>query len=508
MSGEGIEKIINSKSRTFLSFCFSFIFGVGFFSFYSFAGQIKFYIFVSFFGVGFLLILFWSNKIKRFFFFCLLFFMVGGYRFYWSVPAESPSNLSYYNGQKIFFLAKVNFPPQTDQTGVRVVVESKSMAGHKISGRALLFLPAYSDFKFGQLVSVQCDLKAPVGKDNFVSYDKYLARDGIWSICNRPKVKVLSSVLSNWEKILSGFYDFKQKIQNQIEWIWPEPESSLIAGLLYGSRSGFTADLKQDFSISGITHIVAVSGYNISIVASIFINSLLRFGINRLKAFWVAVVGIILFVLFTGASASVVRAGIMGVLVLLSSWLGRLSRIGNILVFTAALMLLANPFVLVWDAGFQLSFLSTLGLVYLSPIINLYFFKSVKLSIVDNLRENFVSTISAIIVTLPLILFQFGRLSLVAPLTNLLVLWTIPFLMLAGFVSLILSYLFFPLAKIIAWFAYLGSEYVIIVAKTLAHWPAASFNFYLSWWGMSIIYILLFSLIFKINNPSVKNNII
>ena len=129
-----------------------------------------------------------------------------------------------------------------------------------------------------------------------------------------------------------------------------------MAGLLYGERSGLPLELADNFSRTGVSHIIAVSGYNISIVALALMSLFINLGLARPRAFWLVVAGIILFVIFTGAGASVVRAGIMGLIVLLAGQLGRLSRIGNVLIFTAALMLLFNPYVLIWDAGFQLSF--------------------------------------------------------------------------------------------------------------------------------------------------------
>lgn len=488
MLKEGINKISHSISRTFLSLCFSFIFGVSLFSFLFIKEDIQFYLFLLIFVVLFFLILFWNDHSKKFLLACLLFFILGGLRFYISLPAKVPDNLNYYHGREIVFLGKIYLPPQMKERSTQAIVAAQSLGGKKISGKVLLFLPIYNDLKFGDRIIVKCRLQKPIGKDNFDSYDKYLARDGIWSICNEPRIEKIDYQLSNLEKFATRFFDFKQNIQNQINLLWPEPESSLISGLLYGARSGFSDELKQDFSQSGITHIIAISGYNISLVASILISTLLRLGLDRRHAFWSAVFGIILFVLFTGASASVMRAGIMGIVVLLSARLGRLSRVGNILVFTAALMLLLNPFVLVWDAGFQLSFLSTLGLIYLSPILDVSFIKFEKNIFLNSLRENFLSTLSAIVATLPLILFQFGKLSVVAPLTNLLILWIIPFLMLFSFIALTLSYLFFLPAQIIAWFAYLGSKYVIILAHNLAHWPFASFNFYLPWWVMFSVY--------------------
>ena len=164
--------------------------------------------------------------------------------------------------------------------------------------------------------------------------------------------------------------------------------------------------------------------------------------IPRKKAFGLIVAGIIIFVLFTGASASVVRAGIMGIIVLLSKQMGRMSRIGTVLLLTAVVMTIQNPLVLVWDAGFQLSFISTCCLVYLSPI---FVQRCKRLPELFGLKESFISTISAIVATLPLILFQFGRLSIVAPIVNMLVLWIIPYLMLFGFFAKVFGFFLFPL---------------------------------------------------------------
>ena len=159
----------------------------------------------------------------------------------------------------------------------------------------------------------------------------------------------------------------KAQVQTQLEKLWPEPESSFMAGLLYGSKSGLPKELSNNFSRTGITHIIAVSGFNITIIASVLMTLAIAAGLDRRRAFWLVVGAEIFFVVFTGLSASAVRAGVMGVLALTAQYIGRTSRIGNALAFTAAVMVLVNPYVLLYDAGFQLSFLATIGLVYVSP---------------------------------------------------------------------------------------------------------------------------------------------
>lgn len=497
MIGEGLEKIYLSKSRTFLSFCFCFIFGVGVFSL-SFDKNVQFYLYLSIFFCLFCLIIFWNHKLKKFLFLSLLFFILGGLRFYFSIPQSSNDNLKYYNNHLLKFKGKVSSELIQKENGVQAIVSAISVDERVIKGKVLLFMGAYSDLKFGDFADIECDLLSPEGNETFINYDKYLARDGIWSICYRPKIKIVIQNKTFIEKIKIGFFEFKNNIQTHVNNLWVEPQGALMSGLLYGARSSLGSEVTNNFNKAGITHIIAISGYNISILANILMGLLLLIGLNRRHAFWFAVIGIFLFVIFTGASASVVRAGIMGIIVLLATQLGKASRITNVLIFTAALMLLFNPFILIWDAGFQLSFLATMGLVYVSPIIEKYFNNDNGI-ILNNLKTTLISTISAIIITLPLILFQFGRLSLVAPLANILILWIIPFLMLFGFLALLLSYIFLPAAMVLAWISNLGLLYVLTVAQYLADWEFSSVNFHLPLLAMLGLYLLIISWVGRAN---------
>lgn len=490
MSG-GETKIYFSKSRTFLAFCFCFILGVGIFSTQTIDKNWQFFIYCGFLGIIVLLFFYWNQLKYRFVLLCLLFFILGGLRFYSAVPAKTMSELSYYNGQYVVFSGVILEEVVQNVSGSRIILNATSLGNKKIFGRVLINLPLYPDLNFGDKVTVSCDLKTPEGKDDFINYDKYLARNGVWSVCDaRARIEKLNYEHSFIQNLYIKFFGLKQNLQSRVNELWPEPYSALAAGLLYGARSGFTQEVAGDFSVVGLTHIVAVSGYNISIIAAVLMSLFIRLGLDRRRAFFVVIGGIILFVLFTGASASVVRAGIMGSIVLLATQLGSQSRVGNVLVFTAALMLLMNPFVLIWDTGFQLSFLSTLGLIYISPILNNFGIdnKNIFLQI---LTESLATTLSAIIATLPLILFQFGRLSVVAPLANILILWIVPFLMLFSFLSIIFSYVFYPLGLIMAFPTYLGLKYVIITAHYLASWPGASLVFSLPLWAMIVIYVLL-----------------
>ncbi|EKD67808.1 MAG: hypothetical protein ACD_48C00207G0001 [uncultured bacterium] len=285
----------------------------------------------------------------------------------------------------------------------------------------------------------------------------------------------------------------KEVVAERISKLWHEPYASFVAGLLYGYRGGL-GELNELFSRTGVTHIVAISGYNITLIATLLITFCLHLYIPRKKAFWIVVCGIIVFLIFAGLSASVVRAGIMGILVLIAKQMGRSSRIGNVLVFTAVIMTAHNPFILIYDAGFQLSFLSTVGLVYLAPKIEPWFSRVPK---VLGLQESVVATLSATFITLPLILFQFGRLSLVSLPVNMLILWIIPFIMMLGFFAVVVSLVFLPLAHILSWIAWGGMMYIVSIVRWFAELSFAAVDIRVPVWGMSIMYVFLIWFIFR-----------
>lgn len=464
-----LDKIINSKSKTFITFCFCFLLGI----FIASLLELKLdwvYIYFSLFILISSLIIFKENK-KVWFSLIGLFLIILGLARYQLAFVKNDVDEGNNN-----FLAVVSSEPDVRSDGVRYIVEDKYNK-NKYYFKSTL----YPRYDYGDELEINCRLNKPGPSEGF-RYDMYLARYGVFAECQNANIKKISS--DNGNRILRSIFDFKKIVSQKINNLWHEPYASFMAGLLYGYRGGL-GELNDMFSRTGITHIVAISGYNITIIVSILITICVQVYIPRKKAFWIIVGGIILFVLFTGASASVVRAGIMGIIVLLSKQTGRLSRIGNVLLLTAVIMVLQNPLVLVWDAGFQLSFISTCGLVYLSPLFIQWFKKVPELF---GIKESLISTLSAIMATLPLILFQFGRLSIVAPVVNILVLWVIPYLMLVGFVATVFGFVFFPLGQVLAWVGLVGLKYIVLVVKFFAGLPFAAIDLKIAWWMMIVLY--------------------
>lgn len=484
------KKITKSKSKTFFMFCFSFLSGVMVASLFDVHFSFLYFYSLSFISLAFLFI-FWSEKNKRLIFLTLFLFLLGIFRFGISFP-QGKNNVSNYNGQKIELTGYIATEPDVRMDGVRYIINDLNLSSKELDlkGKVYLKQKLYPRYSYGDKIKLSCEMEKPEPIEDF-RYDMYLARYGVFSICQNPKVEKIGQ--GGGFLFFRGIFTLKEVIADRINQLWHEPEASFMAGLLYGYRGGL-GQLNELFSRTGVTHIVAISGYNISIIASILITICIQLFIPRKKAFWSIVSGIIIFVLFAGASASVVRAGIMGIIVLLAKQMGRTSRIANVMMLTAVLMALHNPFILLWDAGFQLSFVATLGLIYLTPLIRGYFEKVPEFL---DIRESIISTLSAIIATLPLILFQFGRLSIVAPVVNVLILWIIPAIMLLGFLAVLLSFIFFPIGELVAWVAWVGLKYIIFIVKFFANLSFASVDLKINFIVMLILYSLIFYWLYK-----------
>ncbi len=383
-------------------------------------------------------------------------------------------------------------------------------------GRALLVAEKYPAYQYGDKLEIFGKLKTPNSDEDF-DYAKYLAKDEIYSIVYYPEVKFLQSGQDSWLKaspfdwLRARLFWVKNKFENSINQILAEPQASLLAGLLLGEKRGFSPGLIDDFSRTGTTHIIALSGYNITIIAVALIALFNLFMVRRQISFWLAAAVIILFVIMTGGSASAVRAAVMGILVLIAQQAGRLYSIRNALVFAGAVMIYFNPKVLTFDLGFQLSFAATLGLVYLSPILQRWltpkaepavlsgFAQSNRKNILPKvllpLKEVLIATLSAQIAVLPLLVINFGRLSLIAPLANLLILLFIPATMFLGFLAGLAGIFWLEIGKILGWFAWLFLTYEIKTIELLAKIPLAAAQFKWNWWGGTIYYAVLIFLI-------------
>jgi competence protein ComEC len=203
-----------------------------------------------------------------------------------------------------------------------------------------------------------------------------------------------------------------------------------MGGLILGAKSSFSQDLTQEFINTGTIHIVALSGYNVTIVAQ-WLMKLLGF-LPRALSTSVGVLAIWLFIIMTGGSSTAIRSGVMATLALLARVLGRNYNVSRALLLAAVAMVLLSPMTLVYDVSFQLSFLAAIAVIFFTPKVERFFLWLPK---TFGLRDVFSVTTAAYLFVMPFILYKMGNLSLSALPANFMILPFIPFTMILGFLT-------------------------------------------------------------------------
>jgi competence protein ComEC len=408
----------------------------------------------------------------------------GGVRYLWAQPVIDETHIASYNdGDYVTVTGVVVDEPdiRDDVVNLRVAAErvrSKSGVETAVTGLILVRAPRFPVISYGTKVAVNGRLQTPPDNPDF-SYRDYLARQGIHSMISRPRITVLAE--NQGSPIKQAIFTFKQNAQTTINHILPDPQASLLAGILLGNDNGLPDTLAEQFRTTGLTHIIAISGFNIAILIAIMVSAAQPL-VGRKPAVAAAIVGVTLYTILVGADASVVRAAIMGSLYLIASrLLGRPSFPYASLFLAALLMTALNPLTL-WDVGFQLSFGATLGLMlYADPITRWtrgkllqWLDRAVVQQLMGLLSEAVLVTLAAQILTLPLMIAYFGQLSVVSFLANALVLPVQPGVMLWGGVATLAGMAVPLLGQILGWVAWLFLSYTIFMVRLLAAVPGAA----------------------------------
>jgi competence protein ComEC len=415
----------------------------------------------------------------------LLFIALGATRYLVSIPSFSPSFVAYYNDQPAEFILEgvLAEPPDMRDTyiNLRITVERiRTLKDHQftpVSGLLLARVSTDSSFTYGDLIRIEGRLATPPENEDF-SYRDYLANQGIYSYMSYPSVSLLQHGQGN--PVMSAIYSIRQHALELVYRIFPDPEASLVAGILLGEQAGISPQIQEAFRLTGTSHIIVISGFNISIIAALFTRLFTRFLGRRWGAI-ISALGIISYTLMVGANPAVVRAAILGMLTLLAIQVGRRQVGLNSLLFVAALMALRTPTV-VWDVSFQLSFAATLGIMlYAEPLTN--FFTNLATRIIPRQKaeylagpvgEYFLITLAAQLTTMPLMIYYFKRLSLSSLIANPLILPVQPAIMVLGGLSLLIGILFQPIGQLLAWTAWPFVAYTIRVVEGLSDIPQGS----------------------------------
>lgn len=408
----------------------------------------------------------------------------------------SQDDLASYNSQKINFTGRVCEEADVDYKSRRLTL----CVDGRTRGQALVTTDLYPAYDYGDFLSISGELQAPPIIEGF-DYESYLARYGIYSVMYYPKIKIATGTLTwpqeAYRKLIAG----KQYLKAIIDSSLPEPEAGLADALLLGYRRTVYREDLDMFARVGLSHMIAISGSHITILSAMALNFLLALGFNRRRALKIIFCFLFFYPLITGLSASAVRSALMGALAFLAIYYERISSLIRALVFAAALMLVFNPRLLRDDIGFQLSFLALLGIIYLYPLgekmtrkfLEKRRWRPKTKNIFKNILDTITLTVVSQIVILPIALIDFKQFSLIAPLANVLVLWTFAPLLAALIIGIIATAFIPPLGVLFLMPAYFLLKFIFLVSEALAKpsWAAVSVSGF-NWYQGILYYLFLF----------------
>ncbi len=378
-------------------------------------------------------------------------------------------------GEKTKFSGLVSGEPKLSEKYQRINLELKPPLAGKIS----VIVPLSPEINYGDAIEATGEIMPAASKiQNPVSLF--------------PELKIVASHQGFWLK--ENLVGFKKSMISQFKKFLPSDSAALLSGLTLGWRGDFTDEFKKEMSLSGTTHLVALSGYNITILV-IVVAGIFGYWLSRRTTFWMTSLTILLFILMVGAEASVLRAAIMGFLALVAKEAGRQHGMRNAIVLTATIMVLADPGA-IFDVGFQLSFLSLMGIVYIGPAIKNFIRMEEDLGSFISWRENAVTTLSAQLAVAPILIQTFGNFSLTSIIANILILEFVPMTMLLGFLLAFFGSLFYYSGFVISFFENILLKYELWVIKSFAGWSMPVLSGTHSWIFFGVYYLALIVFIF------------
>jgi competence protein ComEC len=434
---------------------------------------------------------------------------LGGWRYAAANPALTPAYAAYYNDRgSVQLVGTVIRPPDYRDkiTNLEVQVEQLTLLGEEkqavspdsISGKVLVQVPPGSDWSYGWRIMVTGPLRMPPENADF-SFRVFLARKGVQSLMTNPRIDRVEFNQGN--PLKAHIFALQERSWMTLQALFPAPEADLLAGILLGRDQGLSAELQEAFRRTGTTHIIAISGFNIAILAGLFSGVFTRL-LGRKWGALAAILGISAYTLFVGGDAAVTRAAIMGALGVMGGMFGRRQNGLNSLGLAMLVMAVVNPNI-PWDIGFQLSASATLGLVlYAQPLEERFIqLAAQKMSeeraqtLVGPLSEFFLFTLAAQVMTLPIMVYHFGGVSWITLVANPLILPVQALVMVLGGIALLAGLVLPGLGQAFAIISLPFVSYTINMVTWLVRLPGADLvlaDFHILW--LPIFYSCLFLL--------------
>lgn len=417
--------------------------------------------------------------------FCILFLVLGIWRHQeaQSRIADSGPSLSELNdsNREVVLTGVISSEPAMGEKTLKLRVKT-----------VLITVGRFPEYKYGDKLEITGLLKTPSEDIDGFNYRNYLQKEGIYSIMDFPEIELLGRGLGN--PAMNVLFSFKNKFKEIARNFVSPPEVGILEALVFGDEGEISQEWKNKLNLTGTRHIAAVSGMNITIIASLILSFVLGLGLWRRQAFYLTIFLLVIFILMIGSPASAVRAGIMAGILMAAQYFGRLSVASRAVTFAAVLMLFLNPLLLKFDIGFQLSFLAILGMIYLQPLFS-NFLKKIPDPAVFPLRAALSATLSAQIFTLPILIYNFGRISLISPITNILIVPLLAPLTVLIFIFGLAGLIFWGFGWILSWPVWLFLAYIVKIIDWSAQIPRASILFRDIHWIWLITFYLILGLI-------------
>ena len=386
------------------------------------------------------------------------------------IRAQAGETLSHHVGERALVVGVVTADPDVRTSSAHVSLRVETVGDASTTGILLTLLPRGTLLAYGDTIAVRGTIAAPKNfeTDTGRSFDyvQYLRVQGISAVMQNAKLTERAPGPWSLQKTL---FDIKHVFEASLRKLFPQPNESLLEGILLGERQGLPDELNQAFITSGLVHVVVLSGYNISVVsnAMLYATSFLP----RVMSYTLGGTLMLLFALMVGAGATTVRALLMGLISILALYVRRPTAALRSLVAAAAVMVLWNPLIVLYDTSFILSVLATFGLITISPTVER---KLLFLPERLGLRTIAASTIAVQLYVLPALLYMSGVLSFLALPANLLVLPIVPAAMLMGFLAGAIGFVHPLLASPFALACDALLTYMIAIANVVQHSPLSS----------------------------------
>lgn len=398
----------------------------------------------------------------------LLAFLFGIFRYQQTAFSEEVVTIADRVGQSVRLSGTITTEVEQRLATQRTLLSEMSVAEESVAGNMLVSFPLYPRLHYHDRVSFTCRPTLPEPIEGF-RYDRFLRAQGVLATCDFPQF--VSAEPQSASSLVAGILTRKETVLIRLRLLLPEPHAAFVSGLLFGGSSSLSSNIKEDFSRTGTSHLLAASGYNVSLFSVVLMSWLLSSPLGRRRGLIATIAVLMWYVIAAGMTPAVVRATIMASLLVLEKWVSRRAHLVNVLLLTLGVMLLVNPRLLLDDVGFQLSFVATAALLFVFP---LYKHRVIFLPSAFGIRDAAVSSLIATVFTLPIVFWHFGQFSLVAPIVNVFVLPFIPLVMALTLIALLMSWIIMPAAQLMILSVWAISFVMLRVISAFSSIPFAS----------------------------------